>query len=165
VVHGLPSLQSAAVAQRVQPAIGVWTQPSWRSQESMVHGSPSPQSGGGPGWQPACPPQISAPLHGLPSLHCAAVSSSVCPSQSLSRPSQTSGAVESSTVTLAVALAAGAFTAAARAVVTNVPAPQGGRTSTASPTVKLAPGGRRGTRTSSPGPGATDVTLGSSEEK
>jgi hypothetical protein len=67
VVQGLPSLQSLLVVQAVQPGIGVLTQPLVGLQLSVVQALLSLHVGGLPALQvPAW--QVSAPLHGLPSL-------------------------------------------------------------------------------------------------
>src|SRR5439155_941918 len=91
VVHALPSLQSAAVVQGGQPGSGVCVQPSVGSQASVVHGLPSSQLGGVPGWQPVAPPHVSAPLQKTPSSQSASPPSSTWPSQLLSIPSHPSG--------------------------------------------------------------------------
>src|SRR6185369_8442006 len=90
VVHALPSLQSLGVLQGVQPGMAWCAQPTPSVQESTVQALPSPQFGARPAWQPLAPPQVSTPLQGLPSSQPAFVFSSTVPSQSLSRPSQSS---------------------------------------------------------------------------
>jgi hypothetical protein len=65
-VHGLPSLQSLAVVQGPQPAIGAVAQPLAGLQESVVQLFPSLQTSAVPARQaPAL--QVSAPLQALPS--------------------------------------------------------------------------------------------------
>ena len=69
-VQGLPSLQSVATLQLRQPGMGSCWHPESTLQESLVHALLSSQLGVVPGRHcPACPllPQVSLPLHALPS--------------------------------------------------------------------------------------------------
>jgi hypothetical protein len=67
-VHGLLSLQSAAVLHDWHPAIGVFTHPLSALHESVVHALPSLQLGAAPGVQTPLW-QDSLPLHTVESRH------------------------------------------------------------------------------------------------
>ncbi len=161
MVHALPSLQSAGVVQGGQPGSGVCVQPSVASQASVVHGLPSSQLGGVPGWQPAAPPHASTPLQKTPSSQSASPPSSTWPSQLLSIPSHTSGVP--ATGRTAEALAATALVA--EAVTTVVSPVQASAAVPLTRTVSVAPMGSAGTRTVGGSAVTTvGVTLGSSAE-
>jgi hypothetical protein len=71
VVHGLPSLQSAATAHGWQPAIGEFTQPELVLHESVVHALPSSQLSAVPAvhvplWHVSAPLQTFASAHDVP---------------------------------------------------------------------------------------------------
>ncbi len=105
-VHGLPSLQSNALpgwhapdlhkSPIVQafpsvhaPVLGVWAQPPWVSQASVVHGLPSLQSCPGPGKHTALK-HASPTVHGLPSSHGPEIALCVQPAPAL-QPSSVHG--------------------------------------------------------------------------
>src|SRR5262249_48802192 len=111
-VHGLLSLQSAAVTHCWQPAIGVWTQPEDVLQLSAVQALPSSQLRGDPGLH--VPPwEVAVPLRGFRSAQSVPFGRTTSGGQLTPVPLQASGASQ--------------IFAAARQIVPPVAKPSGGQ--------------------------------------